>query len=226
MKVTAATAIATADSRTVSAVAASALAWKRTGVRAVTWANFPGLRGKIYRAIVIGTGGHRVVLRWTLQRIAAALSAGRGWADETEADYSDAFEVTIADGDVRSAEQAFRDALGDEPGALGAFVPAVHSHLLRLRLGPYSSPGHVIGWAIVRSDHDELVLEAGGPLMRGQLTLRREDGRHAVLTTRLHYRHKIAARMLWVVVGPLHRALAPRLMKRSARRAVSPAAGG
>ncbi len=47
-----------------------------TRVAAQTWAAFPGLRGRIYRALVIGTGGHRVVVRNMLRRIAAqALSA-------------------------------------------------------------------------------------------------------------------------------------------------------
>jgi hypothetical protein len=70
----------------------------------------------------------------------------------------------------------------------------------------------------VRSDDDEFVLAADGPLMRGRLTLRREDARRATLTTRLHYRHKIAARAVWAVVGPLHRVVAPQLIERAARR--------
>ena len=57
--------------------------------------------------------------------------------------------------------------------------------------------------------------------MRGELTLRRQDGRRAVLTTRLHYRHKVAARTVWALVGPLHRVVAPRLMERSARRGLT-----
>jgi hypothetical protein len=93
--------------------------------------------------------------------------------------------------------------------------------LTAISLRPYSSPEHVIGWTIVRSDRDEMVLAADGPLMRGQLRLRREDGPRAVLTTRLHYRHKIAASTVWLVVGPLHRTVAPRLMQRIARRGVS-----
>ncbi len=44
----------------------------RTRLRAKSWADFPGLHGKIYRALVIGTGGHRVVVRGLLRRIAAA----------------------------------------------------------------------------------------------------------------------------------------------------------
>jgi hypothetical protein len=193
----------------------------RTRLRALTWADFPGIHGKIYRAFVIGTGGHRVAVRWMLKRVAATVLAARARTGETEADYADVFEVPILDGDLRSAEQAFRDALGDQPGALGSLVLWIHRHVLRFRLGPYSSPEYVIGWPIMRSDHDEIVLATGGPLMRGQLTLRRQDGRRAILTTRLHYRHKIAARTVWAIVGPLHRAVAPRLMERSAHRGLT-----
>jgi hypothetical protein len=194
----------------------------RTRVRALTWAAFPGLHGKIYRALVIGTGGHRVAVRRTLNHLkntATTPVAHRGQTCETEvADYVDVFEVPILHGDVRSAEEALRDALGDRPGAPGSLVLWIHRHVLRFRLGPYSSPENVIGWQIMQSDRDEIVLATGGPLMRGQLTLRREDGRRAVLTTRLHYCRKIAAPAVWAMIGPLHRAMAPRLMERSARR--------
>ena len=44
---------------------------QRTVVRALTWADFPGVKGRIYRALVIGTGGHRVVVRQMLKRIAS-----------------------------------------------------------------------------------------------------------------------------------------------------------
>ena len=39
-------------------------------IRAVTHAGFPGVRGKLYRAAVIGTGGHRFVVRRMLKRLA------------------------------------------------------------------------------------------------------------------------------------------------------------
>ncbi|MGO9034241.1 MAG: hypothetical protein ACLQI9_21895, partial [Mycobacterium sp.] len=168
--------------------------------------------------LVIGTGAHRLVVRRMLKRIAATALSG------TEADYTDVFDAPILHGDVRTAEQALRDAVGDEPGAGGSLVLWIHRRVLRLRLGPYSSPDHIIGWPIVRSDRDEIVLTAGGPLMRGQLTLRRQDGR-ATLITRVHYRHKIAARTVWAMVGPLHRAVAPRLVERSARRGLTRMAG-
>jgi hypothetical protein len=145
--------------------------------------------------------------------------AQRAHTGET-ADYADVFEVPILHGDLRTGEQALRDTLGDKPGPLGSLVFWIHRHILRFRLGPYSSPEFVIGWQIMRSDPDEIVLATGGPLMCGQLTLRRQDGRRAVLTTRLRYRHKIAGRTVWAMVGPLHRAVAPRLMERTARRGV------
>ncbi len=39
-------------------------------LRAQSWATFPGLAGKGYRAMVIGTGGHRLAVRHLLRSIA------------------------------------------------------------------------------------------------------------------------------------------------------------
>ncbi|MGO9926561.1 MAG: hypothetical protein ACLPLP_10620 [Mycobacterium sp.] len=189
----------------------------RTRVRALTRAAFPGVHGGVYRALVIGTGAHRIVVRRMLERIAATALAERAQTGDTAADYTDVFEVPILHGDLRTAEQSLRDAVGDKPGAGGNVVLWIHRHILRFRLGPYSSPDHIIGWPIARSDYDEIVLTAHGPLMRGQLTLRRQDGLRALLVTRLHYRHKIAGGTVWAMVGPLHRAVAPRLIERTAR---------
>jgi hypothetical protein len=190
----------------------------RSRLRAGTWAVFPGLRGQAYRALVVGTGGHRVAVRWTLKRVAAEALSGQGKNGESAADYVDVFEASLADGEGRTAERALRDAVGEEPGAGGNVIVWLHRHVLGLRLGPYSSPEHIIGWPILRSDHDEIVLATGGPLMHAELTLRRHDGRRAVLTTRLHYRRRTAARSAWAMVGPLHRLVAPRLVERSARQ--------
>jgi hypothetical protein len=42
-------------------------------LRALTFAAFPGVHGKAYRALVIGSGGHRIVVRRMLKRVAAAV---------------------------------------------------------------------------------------------------------------------------------------------------------
>ena len=44
-------------------------------LRARTHATFPGLAGRLYRAAVIGSGGHRLITRRLLRRVASA-SAG------------------------------------------------------------------------------------------------------------------------------------------------------
>ena len=187
----------------------------RTRVRSATWADFPGVHGKIYRTLVIGTGGHRAAVRWTLKRIAAAVLTERTGA--TASDYTDVFEAPVLPGDGRTAEQMFRDALGRGPSAGGRIVFWVHRHVLGFRLSLPSAPDHLIGWRIVRSDADEIMLATTGPLMRGELTLRREDGRRATLTTRVHYHRKTAARTVWAAVGPVHRVIAPRLIERASR---------
>lgn len=46
---------------------------ERTRVRSQTWAAFPGIHGKIYRALVISSGGHAVAVRQVLKRIAGQL---------------------------------------------------------------------------------------------------------------------------------------------------------
>ena len=40
-------------------------------LRAQTWAAFPGPHGRVYRALVIGTGMHRLVVARMVRRIAA-----------------------------------------------------------------------------------------------------------------------------------------------------------
>ncbi|MEM6105057.1 DUF2867 domain-containing protein [Mycobacterium sp. 050272] len=187
---------------------------RRTRMRATTWAAFPGVHGRIYRALVIGTGAHRVVTRGTLKRIAAAALREKNESGKTASDYTDVFEVPITPDDTRTAEQMFRDALGKQRG--GGAVSWIHRHVLRFQLDGDSSTDHLIGWQIGHSDPDELVLTARGPLMRGELTLRRQDGRRATLTTRVHYRRRLSARMVWAVIAPMHRAVAPRLMQRAA----------
>lgn len=47
-------------------------------LRALTFAAFPGLRGKVYRALVIGSGGHRIVVRRMLRRVADAVRPAAG----------------------------------------------------------------------------------------------------------------------------------------------------
>ncbi|WP_280369040.1 hypothetical protein [Nocardia wallacei] len=49
----------------------------RATLTAETRAVFPGVAGRVYKALVIGSGGHRLVVRRMLRRIAASAERGR-----------------------------------------------------------------------------------------------------------------------------------------------------
>jgi hypothetical protein len=130
-------------------------------------------------------------------------------------DYADCFEVPLRADDDRTAEQLVRAGLEGAPFALRLIVVVAHRHILRFRLGPASSPTHILGWQIVTSEPDGIQLEASGPLMRGVLAARRGPAPSAVLHTCVYYRRP-HARAIWACVSPVHRAIAPYLLKRAA----------
>ncbi len=63
-------------SRYELAFALDETAAERTRITAESRAEFPGIAGRIYRALVIGSGGHVLVVRALLRRIAAAAERG------------------------------------------------------------------------------------------------------------------------------------------------------
>ncbi|UXA18465.1 hypothetical protein [Mycobacterium sp. SMC-4] len=130
-------------------------------------------------------------------------------------DYADAFRIPLPTEDRRDAEQLFRAGTGSAPGLGNQLVLWAHRHLLRFDLGPFSSPQHVMGWQVVAAEAGMVALQAHGPLMNGLLELRR-DNQFATLSTYLEYRHP-AAHIVWQALGPVHRALAPRLLENCAR---------
>ena len=134
--------------------------------------------------------------------------------------YADAFEIRLPEPDARSAEQFVRSALEQASWSVRWTVPMVHRHLLRLRLGPRSSPDHLFGWKILTSQPEVIHLEAVSPLLgRGVLVFRRDDPTRAAITTYLFYARPIPARVVWKIVGPLHRRVAPYLLERAAATA-------
>jgi hypothetical protein len=135
-------------------------------------------------------------------------------------DYADAFGIRLREPDARSAEQFARCALEQAPWRVRWTVRIVQRHLLRLRLGPRSSPDHLLGWKILTSQPDVIHLEAVSPLLgRGAIVARRVDPTCAVVTTYLFYARPAPARVLWKIAGPLHRRVAPYLLERAAATA-------
>lgn len=132
-------------------------------------------------------------------------------------DYADCFEMPLSAVDNRTAEEVLRAGLEGAPSMLRRIIVVAHRHALRFRLGPASSPAHVLGWRIISTDPDAIQLEASGPLLRGVLVARRVPAGTAILDTYVYYRRP-AARMVWAFVSHLHRAVAPYLLERAAAR--------
>ena len=131
-------------------------------------------------------------------------------------DYADAFEVTLPEGDRRSAEQILRAGLQGAPSALRSTILVVHRHVLRFQLGPVTSSDHVLGWQITMSEPDVARLETSGPLTDAALVARRIGERTARLTTFVVFRRPTLARLVFPFVAPVHRRVAAYLMQRAA----------
>ena len=130
-------------------------------------------------------------------------------------DYADSFEIQASEPDTRSAEELTRFALEQAPPALAAMILVVHRHLLRFRLGPISSPNHILGWNLVRREPDVVVLEAISPLLRGLIVARKVDPRRVVVTTYVFCTRR-PGRLLMTIVAPHHLRVASYLLERTA----------
>jgi len=155
-----------------------------------------------------------MTLSTTDQRARRTSPADEPLGAELRYDYADAFEVNLREGDSRTAERVVRTGLEHASPALGRVVLTVHRHVLRFRLGPVTSPKHIVGWQITTNEPDVLCLKAEGSLLDGMMVARRTDN-VARLTTLVTYQRPLA-RIVWAVVGPVHRKIAPHLMERAA----------
>jgi Protein of unknown function (DUF2867) len=133
-------------------------------------------------------------------------------------DYADAFELHTAESDSRTALEWLRAGLEDSPTALRWLIVIVHRYALRLRLGTGSDRDHVLGWHVAKLEPEETRLEASGPLISARLVGRRIDTHTVRLDTFLTFNALRAGPVVWALVGPLHRKVAPSLLKRAAAR--------
>ena len=132
-------------------------------------------------------------------------------------DYADAYEIRLRESDTRSVEEFARRALEQAPWPIRWTIRIAHRYVLRVRLGPRSSPGYLSGWKIVMSERDVIQLEAVSPLLgRAVIVARRPEPTNAVVATYLFYARPAVANLLWTVVGPLHRRVAPYLLEHAA----------
>lgn len=131
-------------------------------------------------------------------------------------DYTDAFEVSIAGADRRSAEQWARSTFEGAPWPMRWFVLAGWRMVLRLRLGPRPSPDHVLGWKILDRGANWVVLELRSAFLTAHLVFWVEESR-VVQSTFLRYDRRVA-HFVWPPVSMIHRQLVPWFLRRAASR--------
>lgn len=134
-----------------------------------------------------------------------------------EPHYAAAWEVAIADGDTRSAEQWARATFEDAPRALRTFIVTGWTIGLGLRLGPRPSPNHVLGWKIATAATDLIVLSVQAALLGTAHLVFQVEGSRVVVGSFVRY-EKRGARLIWAATQPLHHQIVPYLLGRAASR--------
>ena len=130
-------------------------------------------------------------------------------------DYADSFEIELGAEDSRGAEAIARSALEQAPWWVHQIVLFAHRHVLRIRLAPIPSPGHIHGMRIATVAPDLIHVEAESPLARGAIIGRRSK-RGFALTTYLWFRRPHLMRLVWTGLAPVHRKVAAYLLERVA----------
>jgi hypothetical protein len=128
-------------------------------------------------------------------------------------DYADSYELRLAEPDTHTAEQWVRAALEQAAPGVRGLIRFVHGRVAKFALS--TDPHSVLGWETVSSTADAFHIETRGPALRAEIVARRTSGTTASITTFLYYRRR-STRLLWLVVGPLHRRIAPYLLARAA----------
>lgn len=131
-------------------------------------------------------------------------------------DYADAFEIRVLGQDPSTAEEWTRRALEEAPRLIRWTILIAHRYVLRFRLGPLSSPDHVLGWKVVTSQPEVVHIESVSPILRAAIIGRATSATTRAATTYLFYKRPVLGRMIFTVVGPIHRRISPYLLERAA----------
>ena len=134
--------------------------------------------------------------------------AGLGVLDQV--DYADAFAVLLPGEDPAPARHRVDMIASEAPRWLRTLVRTLQEHLLGLRLAPATSGEHPLGWGVLAQDPETVILGVEGALLTPRLVVTGRGGR-IVVATLVRY-DRPAARPLWTVLAPVHRAVARRLL--------------
>ncbi|MGH9271556.1 MAG: hypothetical protein ACRDZ2_09805, partial [Ilumatobacteraceae bacterium] len=118
-------------------------------------------------------------------------------AAERGVDYADAFELRLEEPERRPPEVWVRAGIDATPAWIKRIAGAEEG----------------LGSArVLESDAEVVVLEDSDALMDTVMVGRNVDPQRRVLTTILHYRRPLLARVVWALVGILHRRTARQVV--------------
>jgi hypothetical protein len=130
--------------------------------------------------------------------------------------YTCAFEVDLQPTDTRTAEEWLRDMFEEARPALRRFILTGWVGVLRLRLGPRPAPNHVIGWQILSSTPEQIVIGVESPLVSAHQVLRIQNGK-IVHVTIVRF-ERSGAGLIWGAAAPIHVRTIPHLMQQASAR--------
>ncbi len=128
------------------------------------------------------------------------------------ADYVDAFAI---EGPPRITARSWADSSLHGSGAAGGLFRTVVWHgLLRFDLADADEAGTAFGWRVSTEQDCVVVMDVDGPLAAGRMIFV-VRGDTTTWTTMLRF-HRRTGRVLWAILGPGHRALAPSCLDQAA----------
>jgi hypothetical protein len=131
-------------------------------------------------------------------------------------DYADAFRVDTGPAPGRTAEQWARSVLEDAPATMRTTLLSGWASL-GLKVGRPGSEGTVLGWKVLESTPDHILLGADSRIgMPGELLFKRErDG--LLFATFVQYGNP-AARAVWAGVEQVHVRIVRGILERAGGR--------
>jgi hypothetical protein len=131
-------------------------------------------------------------------------------------DRATVLELTAPGASAHSAEQWARTAFEAAPWLLRLLLPLSWRLGLGLRLGPRSSPQHILGWRVVRTRPDAIILELDSRLITAHNVVVVADSRVRWAAFVRYERRGVRA--LWALAVPIHRLTLSYVLSRAATR--------
>ncbi len=131
-------------------------------------------------------------------------------------DRATVLELASPGASAHSAEQWARTTFEGAPWLLRRLLPLSWRLGLGLRLGPRSSRDHILGWRIVRTQPDSIVLELDSRLISAHNVVVVDDSRVRWAAFVRYERRGV--RLLWALAVPIHRLTLSYVLGRAATR--------